>query len=116
MEHKVVNVSMLTDMVEIGTVKVVGVGVRKSIRDAKDQEANFNFEKKKLDMKLNESYLFYNSGLVDTCSHITDFYENVRPNTVQGEMSAIPISRMTVRSPPFRFKIIGSIGLAFKNK
>ncbi len=41
-------------------------------------------------MKLNEGYLFYNSGLVDTCSHITDFYGNVRPNTVQGEMGAIP--------------------------
>ena len=37
LEHKVVNISMLTNMVEIGSVEVVGIGERKSIRDAKDQ-------------------------------------------------------------------------------
>lgn len=73
----------------------IETNIRHTFTRGQTYGANFNFEKKsfltkKLDMKLNAGYLFINSGLVDTCSYITDFYGNVRPNTVRGEMGAIP--------------------------
>lgn len=73
----------------------IETNIRHTFTHGQTYGANLNLEKKnfltkKLDMKLHAGYMFINTGLVDTCSYITDFYGNVRPNTVKGEMGAIP--------------------------